>query len=160
MKNPIEENSGEQFLRFIRDKAPSARGPVPVPGSKGAWDARLDAVKAGLRASFGHVPETPCPLDPQVLGTLRRDGYSIDRLIFQSRPGVAVTANLYRPEPFQGRHPALLSVHGHWPWARMDPHVQPRCIALARLGYIVLCVDAFGAGERAVKPAAGTYHGA
>jgi dienelactone hydrolase len=42
----------------------------------------------------------------------------------------------------------------------MDPHVQPRCIALAKLGYAVLCVDAFGAGERAIEPGAGTYHGA
>jgi dienelactone hydrolase len=42
----------------------------------------------------------------------------------------------------------------------MDEHVQPRCIALAKLGYVVLSVDAFGAGERAVEPAAGTYHGA
>src|SRR5262249_30701956 len=37
--------------------------------------------------------------------------------------------------------------------------VQPRCIGLAKLGYVVLCVDAFGAGERAIDPAAGTYHG-
>jgi dienelactone hydrolase len=42
----------------------------------------------------------------------------------------------------------------------MDPHVQPRCIALAKLGYVVLCIDAFGAGERAIEPGAGTYHGA
>jgi dienelactone hydrolase len=42
----------------------------------------------------------------------------------------------------------------------MDPHVQPRCIALAKLGYVVLCVDAFGSGERAIEPGPGTYHGA
>jgi dienelactone hydrolase len=41
----------------------------------------------------------------------------------------------------------------------MDAHVQPRAIGLAKLGYVVLCVDAFGAGERAVDPAPGTYHG-
>lgn len=42
----------------------------------------------------------------------------------------------------------------------IDPHVQSRCIGLAKLGYVVLAVDAFGAGERAIKPEAGTYHGA
>jgi len=42
----------------------------------------------------------------------------------------------------------------------MDPHVQPRCIGLARMGFVVLCVDAFGAGERAIEPGPGTYHGA
>src|SRR5262249_41471483 len=44
-------------------------------------------------------------------------------------------------------------------WARMDEHVQPRCLALAKLGYVVLCVDAFGSGERAIDPGPGTYHG-
>src|SRR5207302_5586175 len=37
--------------------------------------------------------------------------------------------------------------------------VQARCIGLARLGYVCLAVDAFGAGERAVDPGPGTYHG-
>jgi dienelactone hydrolase len=105
------------------------------------------------------MPESPCPLEPEILGTLLRAGYAIERLTFQSRPGVRVTANLYRPEPAPDRAPAVLSVHGHWAWARIDPHVQPRCIGLAKLGYVVLCVDAFGAGERAVEPGPGTYHG-
>ena len=105
------------------------------------------------------MPEHACPLDPEVLGTLSRPGYAIERLTFQSRPEVRVTANLYRPDPVALPCPAVLSVHGHWAWARMDPHVQPRCIALAKLGYVVLCVDAFGSGERAVEPGPGTYHG-
>src|SRR5262249_34939539 len=59
-----------------------------------------------------------------------------------------------------GRYPGIVSVHGHWAWARIDPHVQPRCIGLAKLGYVVLSLDAFGAGERAIEPGPGTYHGA
>src|SRR5262249_58308830 len=56
--------------------------------------------------------------------------------------------------------PAVLVVHGHWPIARRDPVVQARCLGLVKLGFIVLAVDAFGAGERFTTPAAGTYHGA
>ena len=97
---------------------------------------------------------------PEVLGTIKRDGYAIERLTFQSRPGVRVTANLYRPDPAPGPRPAVLSVHGHWAWARIDPHVQARNIGLTKLGYVVLAVDAFGAGERAIDPRPGTYHGA
>ena len=104
-----------------------------------------------LWRSFGRMPATPCPLAPEVRGIVQRDGYAIERLTFQSRPGVRVTANLYRPDPVPRRVPAMVSVHGHWPWARIDPHVQPRCIGLAKLGYVVLCLDAFGAGERALQ---------
>jgi len=129
-----------------------------VPATLRGWDERLARVRAGLSRSFGRTPE-PCPLVPEVLSTLMRDGYAIERLTFQSRPGVRVTANLYRPEPVRGRCPGVLSVHGHWAWARMDPHVQARSIGLAKLGYVVLCVDAFGSGERAAQPAPGTYHG-
>lgn len=154
------EPPGEEFVRFLRGLAPSARRPARPPATIEGWDQRLAEVKTGLKRSFGRTPEEEAPLDPEILGTIERDGYAVDRLTFQSRPGVRVTANVYRPVPSTGRVPAVLSVHGHSPWARIDPGNQPRCIALARMGYVVLAVDAFGAGERAPVPAPGTYHGA
>jgi dienelactone hydrolase len=105
------------------------------------------------------MPETPCDLKPQILGTLDRDGYRIEKLIFQSRPDVWVTSNVYVPAG-DGKRPAVLAVHGHHAWARIDPDVQAYCLGLVKLGFFVLCVDAFGAGERHAQPARGTYHGA
>jgi dienelactone hydrolase len=154
------EPAAQAYASFILNEARSRLGRVVIPATLRDWDEHLKRVRAGLTHSFGRMPEVPCPLDPDVLGTLERDGYAIERLTFQSRPGVRVTANLYRPEPVREHLPAVLSVHGHWSWARMDPHVQSRCIGLAKLGYVVLCVDAFGAGERAIEPGPGTYHGA
>lgn len=69
-----------------------------------------------------------------------------------------MTANLYLPET-SGRHAAILGVHGHWRGAKQDPVVQARCIGAAKLGFVVLVVDAFGAGERGVGTALGEYHG-
>jgi hypothetical protein len=143
-----QESPAQSYARFILGAARGGSGPVAAPATLSGWDDRLIRVRAGLNRSFGRMPEFACPLEPEVLGTLSRRGYAIERLTFQSRPGFRVTANLYRPDPVTDRLPAVLSVHGHWAWARMDPHVQPRCIGLARLGYAVLCVDAFGAGER------------
>ena len=149
------------YREFVRNAAAAQkRSPAP-PCDPGGLAERLMMVRQGLKGSFGREPATQCPLDPEILtGTLVRDGYAIERLTFQSRPGVRVTANLYRPEPAIGPYPAVLSVHGHWAWAHIDPHVQSRCLGLARLGYVVLSVDAFGAGERAIEPGPGTYHGA
>jgi dienelactone hydrolase len=161
MRAPSDHNPTlDSYARFIREQAEGQLGPVIAPPTLAGWDDRLSRVRAGLTRSFGRMPEALCPLEPEILGTLLRDGYAIERLTFQSRPGVRVTANLYRPHPVRERYPGVLSVHGHWAWARMDPHVQPRCIGLAKLGYVVLCVDAFGAGERAIEPGPGTYHGA
>jgi dienelactone hydrolase len=154
----IKTGQEHSYSAFIREQATGGRGATGALTLRG-WDERLARVRAALMRSFGRMPAEPCPLAPEILGTLPRDGYAIERLTYQSRPGVRVTANLYRPEPVRGRCPGVLAVHGHWPWARMDPHVQPRCIGLANLGYVVLAVDAFGAGERAIQPAARTYHG-
>jgi dienelactone hydrolase len=148
------------YTRFLREHAGGRAVAGMMPSTVKAWDERLTRVRVRLQRSFGRAPEVTCALEPDVMGTLVREGYAIERLTFQSRPGVRVTANLYRPEPVSARYPGVLSVHGHWAWARMDPHVQPRCIGLAKLGYVVLCVDAFGAGERAIEPGPGTYHGA
>jgi dienelactone hydrolase len=148
------------YLEFIREQARllSVKRGGP-PATESGWKKRLEGVARGLEKSFGRIPDRTAELEPEVLGTIKRDGYVIERLTFQSRPGVRVTANLYRPEPLKGPCPAVLSVHGHWAWARIDPHVQARNIGLVKRGYVVLAVDAFGAGERAIDPKPGTYHG-
>src|SRR5581483_334630 len=87
------------------------------------------------------------------------DGYRIEKVIFQSRPDVWVTASAYVPTEAKGKVPAVLVVHGHWAGARRDPVVQARCLGLVHLGYFVLAVDAFGAGERFMTPGITGYHG-
>lgn len=154
------DTARDEYPTFVRNSTPSARRASVAPTTLADWETRLKSVAQGLRDSFGHVPEKPCELEPEILGSISRPGYVIERLTFQSRPGVRVTANLYRPDPIKQRAAAVLCVHGHWSWARIDPGVQVRCIGLAKLGYVCLCVDAFGAGERAVEPGPGTYHGA
>src|SRR5262245_5798746 len=102
---------GDPYAKFIlalSEAAAKIRGLPPV--SARGWDERLENVRAGLKRSFGRVPDVPCPLEPEVLGILKRAGYAIERVTFQSRPGVRVTANLYRPDPVAKRCPAVLSV--------------------------------------------------
>ena len=56
------------------------------------------------------------PLKATVTGTLERDGVVIEKLHFQSKPGLYVTGNLYRPEESDRsdeKLPAMLYVCGH-----------------------------------------------
>jgi dienelactone hydrolase len=144
---------------FLRDQAKKLRAGDEPPATKAEWERRRAALREKLFAAMGPAPEKPCALEPRVLGTLKRDGYAIEKLVFQSRPNVWVTATAYVPEA-KGKVPAVLCVHGHWAGARRDPVVQARCLGLVKLGFFVLVVDAFGAGERFTNPANGTYHGA
>src|SRR5262249_9104241 len=121
---------------------------------------RREVLRSAMFAAMGPFPKEPCPLEPKNLGEMKRPNFVIENLIFQSRPNIWVTANLYRPTNVTGKRPAVLVVHGHWPMARRDPVGQARCLGLVPLGFVVLAVDAFGSGERYTEPARGTYHGA
>ncbi|MBO5760662.1 MAG: acetylxylan esterase [Lentisphaeria bacterium] len=90
------------------------------------------------------------PLDVQKFGKIKKDGYTITKLIYQSRPGIYVTALLYMPDG-KGPFPAVLQMHGHNPEGKFGTNPQNMSIALAKEGYICLTVDAFGTYERAHK---------
>jgi hypothetical protein len=148
------------FDNFIRASSLALHAKDMPPADKPAWEKHRSRLREQMFAAMGPFPEKPCELEPKIQGVLKRDGYRIEKLVFQSRPDVWVTASAYVPEPVRGKFPAVLVVHGHWAGARRDPVVQARCLGLVKLGFFVLAVDAFGSGERYTKPALGTYHGA
>jgi dienelactone hydrolase len=153
-----EAEAGDAYLAFVRACAAALRaGDVP-PRSLGDWTLQRSKIRSRLAQALGPVPDPPPPLDPASHGALHRDGYRIEKVTFQTMPGVRMTANLYLPSS-PGRHPAILAVHGHWRGAKQDRVVQARCIGAAKLGITVLAVDAFGAGERGIGKALGEYHG-
>lgn len=157
--------SNKQYLEFIRKQAAELRKNDKPPATVAEWQKQEAELRKHLFAAWGGTacfPEKPCDLDPQQHGEpLKRDGYTVEKITFQTRPGVRMTANLYVPDAArQGKKlPAILMVHGHWRGAKQDPVVQSRCIGAAKLGFVVLCVDAFGAGERGIGTKLGEYHG-
>jgi dienelactone hydrolase len=146
------------FLSFVREEASKLRAADKPPRTREEWETRRAKLRQSLTEAWGEFPQDPCPLEARVLGTIKHDGYRIERLVFQTLPGIWMTANAYVPDG-EGKKPAVLCVHGHWRLAKQEPVVQARCIGLARLGFFVLVVDAFGAGERATGKALGEYHG-
>ncbi len=148
----------KQYLAHIHRRWQELRGNDKLPESLDEWSKTRQVLRQKLLESWGGFPEEPCDLAPQKLGELARDGYRVEKIVFQTRPGVLMTANAYVPAG-DGKRPAVLCVHGHWRGAKQDPVPQSRCIGLAKLGFFVLAVDAFGAGERGIGTALGEYHG-
>ncbi|TVS09874.1 MAG: acetylxylan esterase [Planctomycetaceae bacterium] len=146
------------FLEFVRREAAEMRRADKPPATLTDWERHRTALKQRLQEAWGEFPAEPCPLRPKTMGTLARDGYRVEKIVFQTLPDVWMTANAYVPDR-QEKVPAVLCVHGHWRGAKQDPVVQARCIGLAKLGFFVLSVDAFGAGERGLTKALGEYHG-
>lgn len=94
------------------------------------------------------------PVKPKgrVTGTVRRNGYRIDKVVFESLPGVSVPGHLYLPEGGAARVPAILFYNGHWYEASKTlPDHQAFAIHMARSGFAVFSFDPFGQGERGVS---------
>lgn len=147
-----------QFLTYIQNRNLAMRADDKVPASVKEWEAQKRKLRSNLVRSWGAIPKEHCDLEPRIVGTIQRDGYRVEKLLLQTMPGVQMTANAYVPEG-EGKRAAVLCVHGHWRLAKSEPVVQARCIGLAKLGFFVLMVDAFGAGERGLQPPLGEYHG-
>ncbi|MEO6828762.1 MAG: acetylxylan esterase [Acidobacteriaceae bacterium] len=111
------------------------------------WDKFRDPRIGALKASLGPFPERT-PLRTSVTRKLDYgEGFVIENLIYESRPGLVVTANLYLPSTIQGRIPAIVVVHSqHAPKVQME--LQDLGMTSARAGTAVLVIDQIGAGER------------
>jgi len=89
------------------------------------------------------------PLKATVTGKLERHGFVVEKLHFQSRPRLYVTANLYRPKKPRGRLPAVLYVCGHSGRGRDGNKTafQHHGMWFATHGYVCLMIDTLQLGE-------------
>ena len=111
---------------------------------------QLAAYQERMRQFFldqlGGLPERT-PLHPQIVGAEARDGYRVEKVIFESRPRHFVTAAFYLPEgkpPF----PGVLVPCGHSDNGKAMESYQRASILLAKSGLAVLCYDPIDQGER------------
>jgi len=72
-----------------------------------------------------------------------RDGYRIEKIRYESRPGVLVTAHLYLSDSTL-KLPVVVRTHGHWPEKKSDVTVQAGAISLALSGFACLVIESPG----------------
>jgi dienelactone hydrolase len=83
-----------------------------------------------------------------VTGCLERRLYNVEKVIYESRPGLPVTANLYIPRQGTGPFPCVLGACGHSQVGKAEPFYQSFAQGLATKGYVVLVYDPISQGER------------
>jgi hypothetical protein len=156
--NVLSEENRQAARAMVRDDLKTRLSDANEQSSK-SWHAiknraewekfrkpRLDA----LRSSLG-LPEPPNELEVVITKTIKGDGFAIDNLVFQSQPGLWVTANLYRPVAPRDSMPGMLICHSHH---RPKEHgeLQDMGMTWARAGCLVLVMDQIGHGERRQHP--------
>ncbi len=133
--------TGEAAKAFEARRARVAALRTPEDVAHRQHDLRTRFVEA-----LGGFPEKT-PLRTRVVGVEARDGYRIERVIYESRPDHHVTAVFYLPAgtpPF----PAVLIPCGHDVNGKAAVSYQRACILLARHGIAALCYDPISQGER------------
>ena len=97
--------------------------------------------------SLGDVPvKGPRPpLNVKVVATLRKPGYRIEKLYYESLPKLYVPANLYIPEDTSKPVPAILYVCGHSRTQKVAFQAHPR--KFAQLGFVCLIIETIQWGE-------------
>ncbi len=115
------------------------------------WERfRRDKLTA-LKKSLGSWPKTPSAVPTRVTATFDGDGFAIENLLYETRPGWWVTANLYRPSKPRESMPGLLICHAHHT-PKEHGELQDMGMTWARAGCVVLVIDQVGHGERRQHP--------
>ena len=117
------------------------------------FDVRCDALRKKMIERIGGFPERT-PLNAKVTGILRCDGYRVEKVLFESRPGMYITANLYLPDEarFHPPYPASIELCGHSDNGKHAQKYQRLASMAAKNGVAALVVDPLGQGERRQSP--------
>jgi len=108
-------------------------------------ERRKKFVRETLLDMLGGLPDYHGPLNARITGRIEAEGFTIEKMIFESLPGFFVTADVYRPAA-SGRYPAVLLQSGHTQEGKPEP--QRLAANLALKGFVALAFDPIGQGER------------
>ena len=172
-----DSNAAAQQATESADAAPKLKTlndhfPFAVPETVDQWRKRADHLRCRVQVATGLWP-TPerSKISPVIHGKIERDGFTAERVYFESLPGHFVTGMLFRPSAdnkvglVDGKRPAVLCPHGHggrtqrlsdqameqmlktgaekYEASGRYPKIA-RCAHLARLGCVTFMFDMLG----------------
>ena len=129
------------------DRRDAAFEKLKTPEDVAAWQESRRHIF--LQALGGFPPRTP--LKARVVARQQRDGYRLEKVIYESQPGLFVTALMYLPAS-KPPYPGVLVPCGHSDNGKVHDTYQRECILLAKNGMAALCYDPIDQGERNQLP--------
>jgi len=137
----------EYMVSYLRKKEHQSNAIRNGLKTKEDAEKYIENVRSKINTILGPWPEKT-PLNAQTLGKVEREGYVIEKVVFESRPNFLVTANLYLPTNQKHPLPGVLGTCGHSDNGKASAAYQSFCQGLVKKGYVVLIFDPVGQGER------------
>lgn len=146
-RNDFWNDWADELTRTMNRSREARMGALAQVNSPSQAHARVEMIRAKLWQLLGGPLERG-ELNAQVTGFVDGSGFRIEKLLYESVPGVVVTANLYLPTAGDPPFPAILAPVGHSNNGKAYQPYQHLYQTLAHLGYVVLTYDPWGQGER------------
>lgn len=166
---PVGQMPADQ--RRTQSRTIISRHRFTPPTSIEEWNKQREEARTRVLVANGlwPMPERPA-VQAVVHGKIEKNGYTIEKVYFESLPGHYVCGNLYRPIQQNGKRPAVLFPHGHFGNGRLYEAnsdevkkqmagggesfeqnarypTQAVLVTLARHGYVVFQHDMVGRGD-------------
>jgi pimeloyl-ACP methyl ester carboxylesterase len=124
--------------------------PVPLPSSRETWESRRKELRREILNIVGLSDlDDRGRLRWLSKGIIDRENYTIEKILFESYPGMFVPALVYAPKHLRGLAPAMVSISGHdYCDSKANLTVQARSVNLVRRGMIVIAYDYMDTFER------------
>lgn len=137
----------QRYLTALADEALARRRgeyeKLKTPDECRAYQARL---RKFFVEQLGGFPERS-PLNARIAGTDQRDGYRVEKVLFESQPKHLVSGLLYLPN-VAPPYPGVIVPCGHSANGKAAEAYQRVSILLAKNGIASFCYDPIGQGER------------
>jgi dienelactone hydrolase/pimeloyl-ACP methyl ester carboxylesterase len=146
-RNGYAQMVQDHYVRRVREIARERAGRLRSIKTRKQALAYQDDVRVSIRKALGTRPRKTA-LNPQIVDAIERRGFRIEKILFESRPGCLVTANLYIPNKIDGLAPGVIASCGHSAEGKAAPIYQEFCQRLALSGFVTLIFDPFNQGER------------
>ncbi len=143
----LQEDAENQFRHFQENRTSFwAKGFTKKKAAAFAKQARAYYKKIFSFHRY-FVNGKKSPLRTEITGTLDFENYSIQKIVFESRPGFFVTAHRYLPKK-NGPLPGAVISCGHAEIGKAYPDYQALSTRLAIGGFAVIIYDPIAQGER------------
>lgn len=146
MNDDVLNGQGQAIAnKFVRDRVIQMARQPTAPNVSAFEKLRKTRKKELMRALGLDPMPAKTPLNARVTGTIQRNGYHIEKVVFESRPKFYVTCHVYVPDTLnKAKLPIIVNVNGHWAHKKDEDRIQLRAAFQATQGYIAIAVDSPG----------------
>ena len=142
-QNMLYKHVSTQAFQLLKERV----NKITTLKTEGQWHKRQQEVHRILMELVGPFP-AKTPLNPNVVGVINKNGYRLEKVIYESIPNFFVTACLFIPDGLTSKTPVILNPIGHSDDGFRSSTYQTVILNLVKKGFIVLTYDPISQGER------------